>query len=469
VRDFAWTSSRKFIWDAMAANVESRKVMCMSFYGKEAYGLYRPYSTKAVAHTIKTYSDFTIPYPYPVAQSVEASNGMEYPMICFNYGRTEADGTYSEATKYGMLGVIIHEVGHNFFPMIINSDERQWTWFDEGLNTFVQFLTEQKWDPKFPSRRGPAYLITDYMKLPKNQLEPIMTNSENINNFGANAYDKVATGLNILRETIVGRELFDNAFREYSRRWAFKSPTPADFFRSMEDATGEDLDWFWRGWFYGTDACDISIDTVKHYKPDVTAAPARTQDTVVMQALAKPQVTRDDISKMRNREDKNIKFETDKDTTLRDFYWSYDREIQKYDTAKYAVTIKPNTEALDAEGQAKYANNNFYEITFSNKGGLVMPIILEWTYKDGTKEIERIPAQVWRKNENKVIKSFMKDKEVASVKLDPYNETADINTANNTYGDIKEPSKFKLFKQKQNITPPTGINPMQKAQEKKAF
>jgi len=468
VRDFAWTSSRRFVWDAMKTIVQGKKVMSMSYYANEAYPIYSKFSTKAVAHTIKTYSDFSIPYPYPVAISVEGNQGMEYPMISFNPGRAEKDGTYNEGNKNAAIYVIIHEVGHTFFPMIINSDERQWTWMDEGLNSYMQYLTQELWDNKFPSNGGPAWSITDYMKLPKDQLEPIMTNSENINNFGANAYSKVATGLNILRETIVGRELFDNAFREYSKRWAFKHPTPADLFRTLEDATGEDLDWFWRGWFYGTDACDIAIDTVKHYKPDVTAIPVRTKDTVIMQALAKPQVTRDDISKMRNREDKNIKFETDKDTTLRDFYWSYDREMQKYDSTKYAVTIKPNTEALDAEGQAKYSNKNFYEITFSNKGGLIMPIILEWTYKDGTKEVERIPAQVWRKNENKVIKSFMKDKEVASVKLDPYNETADINTANNTYGDIKEPSKFKLFKQKQN-PPPAQPNPMQKAMEKKAF
>src|SRR5678815_2391481 len=263
VRDFAWGSSRKFIWDAMPAYVEGKKVMCMSFYGKEAYNLYRKFSTKVVAHTIKTYSKFTIPYPYPVAQSVEAANGMEYPMICFNFGRTEKDGSYSESTKYGMLGVVIHEVGHNFFPMIINSDERQWTWMDEGLNTFCEYLTEELYDNKFPVTRGPAYTIRDYMKLPKDQLEPIMTNSEDIVGFGPNAYSKPATGLNILRETVMGRQLFDYAFKEYARRWAFKHPTPADFFRTMEDASAEDLDWFWRGWFYGIEPVDISLDNVK--------------------------------------------------------------------------------------------------------------------------------------------------------------------------------------------------------------
>src|SRR5260221_1773433 len=259
VRDFAWGSSRKFVMDAMPAYVEGKKVMCMSYYGKEAYPLYRKFSTKAVAHTIKTYSHFTIPFPYPVAQSVEASNGMEYPMICFNYGRTEKDGTYSEATKYGMLGVVIHEVGHNFFPMIINSDERQWTWMDEGLNSFVEYLTEELWDNKFPVRgKGPGWAIVDYMKLPKDQLEPIMTNSEDIVNFGPNAYTKPATALNILRETVMGRELFDYSFKEYARRWAFKHPTPADLFRTMNDASAENLDWYWRGWVYGIGPVDLS-------------------------------------------------------------------------------------------------------------------------------------------------------------------------------------------------------------------
>lgn len=239
------------MWDAMRTVIpeNKQKVMAMSFYPKEAYGLYRKFSTKAIVHTVQTYSNFTIPYPYPVAQSVEAANGMEYPMICFNFGRTEKDGTYSEATKNGMIGVIIHEVGHNFFPMIINSDERQWSWMDEGLNTFVEYLTEELWDNNFPSRRGAAHTIVDYMKLPKDQLEPIMTNSENINQFGPNAYSKPATGLNILRETIMGRELFDKALKTYAKRWAFKHPEPADFFRTMNDASGENLDWFWRGWF----------------------------------------------------------------------------------------------------------------------------------------------------------------------------------------------------------------------------
>ncbi|MFN2457112.1 MAG: M1 family metallopeptidase [Chitinophagaceae bacterium] len=473
VRDFAWTASRKYVWDAMPAYVEGKKVMCMSFYAKEAYGLYRRYSTKAVAHTIQSYSKFTIPYPYPVAQSVEANSGMEYPMICFNYGRTEKDGSYSEATKYGMIGVIIHEVGHNFFPMIINSDERQWTWMDEGLNSFVQHLTQEMWDNKYPSRRGPAWAIADYMKLPKEQLDPIMTNSENIIRFGDNAYGKPATALNILRETIMGRQLFDYAFKEYARRWAFKHPTPSDFFRTMEDASAEDLDWFWRGWFFSTDATDISLDSVNYARADVNATSHRFRDTAVVQGLTKPltPATFEDISKIRNREE-NIQFLTDKDTSLRDFYWRYVRGMEPYDTAKYAIVVPASAEPLDEATKQRLANKHFYELKFSNKGGLVMPIIIEWTFKDGTKEVDRIPAQVWRKNENSVTKFFMKDKEVASIKLDPLRETADINENNNSWGSItQEPTRFQVFKQKQGAgrNQSTGPNPMQKAQKKKGF
>ena len=475
VRDFAWGSSRKFVWDAMPAYVEGKKVMCMSAYGKEAYNLYRKYSTKVVAHTIKSYSKFTIPYPYPVAQSIEAANGMEYPMICFNYGRCEKDGTYSEATKNGMLGVVIHEVGHNFFPMIINSDERQWTWMDEGLNSFVEYLTEELYDNKYPVSKGPAYKIVDYMKLPKDQLEPIMTNSENIIMFGPNAYSKPATGLNILRETIMGRELFDYGLKEYAKRWAFKHPTPADLFRTMEDASGEDLDWFWRGWFYGTEPCDISLDTVKWANLSTEVLPETGQrergrrGNANTSAIAKPMLNSfDDISKVRNRQDKNIVFATDADLSLRDFYWKYDRGLVNIDTTAAKVAVENNApvmEELTPEEKRNIAGGkNMYELTFSNKGGLVMPIIIEWTYKDGTKEVERIAAQVWRKNENKVVKTFIKDKEVASILLDPMRETADINEANNGWNIKAEPSKFQLFKARQAAArgASTGSNPMQR-------
>lgn len=470
VRDFAWTSSRKYVWDALPAFVEGKKIMCMSFYGKEAYNLYNKYSTRLVAHTVRSYSKFTIPYPYPVAQSVEASNGMEYPMICFNYGRTEKDGTYTEATKNGMIGVIIHEVGHNFFPMIVNSDERQWSWMDEGLNTFCEYLTEELYDNKFPSKRGPAWTIADYMKLPKDQLEPIMTNSENIIQFGPNAYSKPATGLNILRETIMGRELFDYAFKEYSRRWAFRHPTPADFFRTMEDASGEDLDWFWRGWFYGIDPCDIALDSVKAFQLDGNMV-ART---VASKATAEEKAKHldrallpafDDISKIRNRADTSIRFLTDQDTTLRDFYWRYGRNIEPYNatfTYDASALNVPALETLDAETRKKYNGKYLYELSFTNKGGLVMPVILEWTFADGTKEVEKIPAQIWRHDERHFTKAFLKDKEATAISLDPFRETADIDESNNKWPSVTTNGRFGIFKAKQAVRGQSqGPNPMQ--------
>lgn len=473
VRDFAWTSSRKFIWDGMKVTIpeNNNQVMAMSLYPKEAYGLYRKFSTKAVAHTIKTYSEFTIPYPYPVAQSVEAANGMEYPMICFNYGRTEKDGTYSEAIKNGMLGVIIHEVGHNFFPMIINSDERQWSWMDEGLNTFVEYLTEERWDNKFPSKRGPAWTIVDYMKLPKNELEPIMTNSENIARFGPNAYSKPATGLNILRETIMGRELFDKAFKTYSKRWAFRHPEPADFFRTMEDASGEDLDWFWRGWFYGTDPVDISIDKVTIATPDLNAVPKANTSSYT---VAKPELNEfEDVSKIRNREDKTIKFYTDQDPTVQDFYYRYSRGQEKVDTAKNHTITSDNLAALEAKDKAALKDINAYQINFKNIGGLVMPIILEFTFEDGSKMNDKISAQIWRHNEQEVSKTYLFNKKLKSVQLDPMRETADIDTSNNFWsadGRSTDRSSFKVFKQKQGDAVRGAsngrINPMQAAGKK---
>jgi hypothetical protein len=313
------------------------------------------------------------------------------------------------------------------------------------------------------------------MKLPKNQLEPIMTNSENIISFGDNAYGKPATALSILRETVMGREAFDYAFKEYARRWAFKHPEPADFFRTMEDASGEDLDWFWRGWFYGTDAVDISLDSVKYAKGDFNGTPSmgggRFGNTDPMQPLAKPMPSVEDVAKIRNRQDSKIKFQTDVDTSLRDFYWRYSRGLEPYDTTKYPFSFTPNVEQMTEAEKQDIANKHFYELSFSNKGGLVMPIIIEWTYKDGSKEIDRIPAQVWRLNESKVTKFFMKNKEVASIKLDPLRETADIDESNNSWGaTTQEPSKFQVFKTRQAVRGQTqGANPMQKAQEKKGF
>ncbi|MGI4728215.1 MAG: M1 family metallopeptidase [Janthinobacterium lividum] len=459
VRDFAWVSSRRIVWDGMSTQIEGgKKVMAMSYYGPEAYALYRRYSTKVVAHTLKVYSQHTFPYPYPSAISVEASNGMEYPMICFNYGRTEKDGTYSEATKNGMIGVITHEVGHNFFPMIVNSDERQWTWMDEGLNTFCQFLAEQDWDNNFPSQRGPAYKIVDYMKLPKNELEPIMTNSENIARFGPNAYAKPATALNILRETVMGRKLFDYAFKTYAQRWAFKHPTPADFFRTMEDASAVDLDWFWRGWFYGTDAVDISLDSVKLYtlntkNPELNAKDDRAQFDRNLQS----------ISMQRNRE-AGTRFAVEADSSLKDFYSKFDRFAA---TPLTKDSYQAMYNALSPEEKNFYESKNyFYQLTLSNKGGLVMPVIIEWTYTDGTKETERISAYVWRKNEQKINKVFAKTKEVKSIKLDPYRETADIDEDNNSWPRTLTPTRFELFRQ-QNLPrgATSGANPMQQQQQ----
>jgi hypothetical protein len=445
VRDFAWGSSRKFVWDAMAQNVNGKNIMCMSYYPKEAYALYNKYSTKTIAHTVKTYSKFTIPYPYPVAISVEASNGMEYPMISFNFGRTEADGTYTSRTKYGMIGVIIHEVGHNFFPMIINSDERQWAWMDEGLNTFVQFLTEQEFDNNYPSSRGPAHKIVDYMRMPKNQLEPIMTNTENIAQYGNNAYGKPATALNILRETVMGRELFDYAFKEYCTRWAFKHPAPADFFRTMEDASGVDLDWFWRGWFYDIQPVDISLDSVIAFTVDSPRKVLEGSDTVITR---KTKVKEEflHVSRLRNKQ-AGMTFLVDKDTTLRDFYYYYKPEP----VTKETTTIKDkyeNLSLLDKEEFKKYEDKFYYELNFSNKGGLVMPIIVQWNYKDGTSETEYISAYIWRKDEQKVTKTFAKDKEVVAIKIDPFKETADIDENNNSWPKVKSESRFDLYKTK---------------------
>jgi hypothetical protein len=459
VRDFAWVSSRRIVWDAMSTQIEGgKKVMAMSYYGPEAYPLYRKYSTKVVAHTLRAYSKHTIPYPYPVAISVEAANGMEYPMICFNFGRAEKDGTYSEATKNGMIGVIIHEVGHNFFPMIVNSDERQWTWMDEGLNTFCQYMAEQEWDPKFPSSRGPAYKIVDYMKMPKNQLEPIMTNSENIIMFGPNAYAKPATALNLLRETVMGRELFDYAFKTYAKRWAFKHPTPEDLFRTMEDASAVDLDWFWRGWFYGTEPVDVSLDSVKYYR-------LNTKNPAVEGATDRAAFEHnlENISTTRNKA-AGTRFAVEADTALQDFYTKWDRFAATPMTTK---SYQDMYSALTPEEKKLYDSKSyFYELTFSNKGGLVSPVIIEWTYADGTTEIDNIPAYIWRKNEFKVSKVFAKTKEVKSIKLDPYRQTADIDEANNSWPREYAPSRFELFKQQavpRGSTP--GSNPMQDARK----
>ena len=442
VRDFAFTSSRKFIWDAMGVKFGNRTVMAMSYYPKEANPLYERYSTRAVAHTLRVYSKYTFDYPYPVAISVEANNGMEYPMICFNYGRPEKDGTYTERTKYGMISVIIHEVGHFYFPMIVNSDERQWTWMDEGINTYLQFLTEQEWDREYPSRRGPAKNIVNYMKGNKKNLSPIMTNSESIYQFGNNAYGKPATALNILRETIVGRELFDFAFKEYSKTWMFKHPTPSDFFRILENASAVDLDWFWRGWFYNTDPVDLSIDNVSWYTLD-------TKNPDIEFPLMKKKKDEEPIQIWQEKNMVDIQ-ETvvETDELANDFYNKYDPyEVTILDKEEF-IRYRDSSVVEKREKEIYNSNLNYYEIKFSNVGGLVMPIILQLEYIDSTDYIIRIPAEIWKMNRDQVTKIFATKKEVKSFTLDPKLETADIDLNNNYYPRKMILSKFELYKKK---------------------
>ena len=450
VRDFAFANSRKFIWDAQNAKVGSNNVLCMSFYPKEGNPLWERYSTKLVAHTVKTYSKYTVDYPYPVAISVHSDDiGMEYPMICFNGGRPESDGTYSKGTKYGMWGVIIHEVGHNFFPMIINSDERQWTWMDEGLNTFVQYLTEQEWERGYPSRRGPAYKIADYMRGDKSFISPIMTNSESIHQFGNNAYGKPATALNILRETIMGRDLFDFAFKTYCERWKFKHPSPADFFRSMEDASAVDLDWFWRGWFYTNDNVDISISDVKWFNLN-TNNPSIEKAILKKEDLSKDQFIGDE------RNQKSIpKTINEVDDNIDDFYATNDfykvDTLDKIEYKRFLNRLNNNQEKLLSKGA------HFYELTFDNIGGLVMPLIIRFTFADGTNEVLRIPAEIWRRYEEQVSRVFVFDQEVVSFRLDPFLETADTDLNNNNWPRIATPSRYQLFRQRK-----LRENPMQR-------
>lgn len=452
VRDFAFATSRRFIWDALNVKLPTGKdVMAMSMWVKEGDCLWKKYSTKAIAQTLRTYSKYTIDYPYPVAWSIDGSMGMEYPMICFNYGRCEEDGTYSKRIKYGHIGVIIHEVGHNWFPMIINSDERQWTWMDEGLNTFMQYLTEQEFERNYPSRRGPAQNITGYMGGDKDQISPIMTNSESIFQFGNNAYGKPATGLNILRETIMGRDLFDHAFKEYARRWAFKTPTPADFFRTMEDASGVDLDWFWRGWFYTNDHCDLAMNSVKHFKLDPEDPTKRMEI-----ALEERKSAQKNISSIRN--EKEIK-ETynEKDPTLNDFYTTYDAavpnalDIQEYN--EYADKLSEEDKALLNSGL------NYYEIEFKKIGGLAMPVIIEFEYEDGTTHVERIPAEIWKMDSETVTKVFPSEKAVKRITLDPFLETADVDTSNNHYPPQAKADRFDMYKKNKKRS---RDNPMQR-------
>ena len=453
VRDFAFASSRKFIWDAMGVKSGDNTVLAMSFYPNEAEPLWSQYSTEAVAHTIEVYSRYSFDYPYPVSISVNgAVGGMEYPMITFNKPRPYEDQTYWdvrqdprdhtwERSKYGLISVIIHEVGHNYFPMIVNSDERQWTWMDEGLNTFLQFLTEAEWEPDYPSRRGEPDAIVEYM-ISADQV-PIMTNSESILQFGNNAYAKPATALNILRETIMGRELFDFAFREYAQRWKFKRPAPADFFRSMEDASGVDLDWFWRGWFYSTDHVDVSVDNITLYRldtenPDIDKPLARKDDEEIPQT----------ISEIRNN---GIITRRDRRPQLNDFYSEYDEfNITPYDYAKYEELVA----SLDAQERVLLENGKlFYTIEFSNIGGLITPLPLRVNYEDGSHEDILIPPEIWRRNASKVSKLLITEKTISGIEFDPNLRTADADVSNNSIPRKVQKSRFKLFKQSESPNP----------------
>jgi hypothetical protein len=441
VRDFAWASSRKFIWDAQGFRKDGTNVLAMSFYPKEGNPLWEHYSTQAIIHTIAEYNRYAFDYPYPVAISVNGPvGGMEYPMISFNGGRPVKDKktgelTYSKNTKYGLISVIIHEVGHNYFPMIVNSDERQWTWMDEGLNSFMQFLAEQAWEDHYPSRRGEARNIVDYMKS-RNQV-PVMTNSESVTQRGNNAYAKPATALNVLRETILGRELFDFAFREYAQRWKFKRPTPADFFRTMEDASGTDLDWFWRGWFYTTDNVDVSVDGISEYT-------IGTKDPEIEKAWKKAQRELEPVSITDQRNQGTLPRRVDAHPELKDFYNEHDaftvtnRDRNKYNEA--LDDLEDWEKALLKEGK------HLYLVDFGNVGGLVTPLILEITLASGRKYVERIPAEVWRYSPKKITKLIVTDEPMVALTQDPYWETADTDTSNNSWPRKAVPSRLELYK-----------------------
>lgn len=451
VRDFAFAASRKFLWDAQGHNVNGNPVMAMSFFPKEGNPLWEKYSTEAIIHTLNVYSRYSFDYPYPYAISVNGviRGGMEYPMICFNGPRPQDDGTYSRQTKYGLISVVIHEVGHNYFPMIVNSDERQWTWMDEGLNSFLQYLAECEWEDNYPSRRGEPRLIADYMK--SSLHDPIMTNSESIVNLGSNAYQKAATGLNIMRETIMGRELFDFAFKTYAQRWKFKRPTPADFFRTMEDASGVDLDWFFRGWFYSTDYTDISLEGLEEFTIDT-----KNPDTEKLISKTERDSAPVSLADMRN---KSLPKRIDQVEGLKDFYNTYDEfAVTDKDKEKYKKFV---SSLKDDEKSALNKDFRFYVLKLKNLGGLVMPVILEVSYADGTKEEMRIPAEIWRRNNIAVGKMLVTRKEIKSVQLDPHLETADADLTNNSWPRQTPKTRFQLFKEE--IRP----NPMQELKQDK--
>ncbi len=432
VRDFAFASSRKYILDGQAVKLGDRTVMAISLYSKEGNPLWGEYSTRVVASTVKSYSAQMFDYPYHKAISVHAKRqGMEYPMICFNFGRPKPDGTYSERTRNGMIGVIIHEVGHNWFPMIVNSDERQWGWMDEGLNTFAQLLAEQDFEPGFPSGGYPKNVV-DYMDGDQAKIAPIMTQHDNVFKSGPNAYSKPAAGLYILREVVLGHDLFDKAFKTYAERWMFKHPTPADFFRTMEDASGTDLDWFWRGWFYTTDYNDIGVKGIKKYK--VTEEPTEKAKTLAKRY----NMTADQLGK-------NLYLIEVDATTIE----GSENTASVQDIATLNEYLSDN---FSKEERASFRDTKyFYEVVFEKPGGLVMPILAEITYADGSKENKYYPAEIWRFNDKEIKKIIGTEKEITGIKIDPNQLTSDVNLENNSWPRKESESNFDSFK-KEKIT-----------------
>ncbi|MFD2725472.1 M1 family metallopeptidase [Hyunsoonleella rubra] len=440
VRDFAFASSRKFILDMMAVKIGNKDVMAVSMYPKEGNPLWEDWSTKAVASTLKTYSKMTFDYPYHKAISVHAKNqGMEYPMICWNPGRPKEDGTYSNRVRYSMLGVIIHEIGHNFFPMIVNTDERQWAWMDEGINSFLEYLAQLEFGETYPDAlapghdiypadRGPAKLIVPYMSDNQDRIAPIMSKPMNAYQLADNAYSKPAAALNILREIVMGHELFDYAFKEFANRWKFKHPTPEDFFRTMEDASAIDLDWFWRGWFYTTDWVDIGVKEVKKYY--VSSEPNADMKAIMKDRGIKRRQLRPLVYLV---EEGSEEFKS----AMKDQDPSEVVTVKEYLMDNFTAEERQNIKA------PKY----FYNVTFEKPGGLVMPIIVEFTYADGTKKTVTYPAQIWRFNDNEVSKAIASDKEIISIAIDPNEETADVDTSNNTWPREFQQSEFERFKQ----------------------
>lgn len=424
VRDFAFASSRKFMWDAQAVKLPTNTVMAMSYYPKEGLPVWQEESTKSIMHALEVYSKATFDYPYPVCISVNTSNiGMEFPMISFNGGRPK-NGKMSKSAKASMIGTIIHEVGHNWFPMIVSSDERKWMWMDEGLNTFLHQRTVAERYPEFSSVTPKS--IVPFMSGDKNILRPIMTTSDNelFNQFGSNFYIKPTVGLQMLRHSIIGEELFDAAFKEYANRWKYKHPNPSDLFRTLEDATATDLDWFYRGWFFTTDNVDMELSNVKWFK--VYEEDKNIEDQTKSSQVAAEGNNTSEATKDFSDGPEVITMAKTPDN-------SYGQFLSRLDE---------NTIRKQLSGK------NLYEVTIKNVGGLVMPVTIEWIFTDGSSEIDKLPAQIWRRNEYEVKEVFIKDKEVKTVNLDPNFEFSDTDMSNNVFPKSTTISEFNTFKNK---------------------